>query len=128
MPESLFSGAKKLRFQNAGGDWSAATELIIKSDSESSPEQPSDDETSSGDILFAGEYENETINVYSMEHYDALRAKMIADERIDLQQQDMGENWNDIALDFIPRVRKPRNYATGARRFFVLAVRKFHID
>jgi len=129
MPESIFSGVQAARYQDAGGDWSLATVLDkVKADSESNPEQPGDDVLGTGDVLFAGENRQETLRIYNISEFDALRTKMLADGKIDLQIQDMEGNWNDVALNFIPRVRKPNNYATGNRRFFELEVNKFVIS
>lgn len=130
MPESIFSGVEKGRYRPAGeADWANAVEFEkIKADSESNPEMPGDDVLGNGDILFAGETKSETVRVYDMDKYPALRTLMIADGKIDFQIQDLGGNWNDVAMNFIPRVRKPNQYATGARRFFELMITKFVIE
>lgn len=130
MPESIFTGVEKARYRPAGeADWTNEVELLkVKADSESNPEQPSDDELGNGDVLFAGETKQETLRIYDMDKYAALRTLMIADDKIDLQIMDLEGNWNDVAFDFIPRVRKPNQYGTGARRFFELIVTKFVIE
>lgn len=126
MAESIFSGAKTFEYDDAGNAFAAAVELSpCKSDSESNPEMPEDDETTEGQQLFAGEYKNEVIRVYDISKYAALRTKMVNDERIDLRQTDLGDNTNIIAENFIPRVQKPNQYQPGQRRFFELMVRKF---
>lgn len=129
MPESIFSGALKFQYDAAGNAFAAPTDLYpCKSDSEDTPEQPSDDETTEGDQLFAGEYKTGVVRVYDLSKYPALRAKMIADEKIDLRKEDLGGNMNTIAENFIPKVMKPDNFAPGARRFFELRYRKFGIE
>lgn len=126
MPESIFSGAIKFQYDDAGNAFATAVDLYpCKSDSEDNPEQPTDDETTEGDQLFAGEFKNGVIRCYDMSKYDALRAKQVADEKIDLRKEDLGSNMNNIAMDFIPKVMKPDNFAPGQRRFFELRYRKF---
>ncbi len=129
MPESIFSGALKFQYDLAGNNYAAAIDLYpCKADSEDTPEQPGDDETTEGDTLFAGEYKNGVIRCYDMSKYDALRTLMKADTKIDLRKEDLGENFNPICEGFIPKVMKPDNFATGARRFFELRYRTFTTD
>jgi len=129
MPQSVFTGAQKFQYDTAGNNYAAATDLYpCKADSSSTINQPNNEKTTEGDILFAGETREEKINVYDLSAYDALRAKMLADERIDLRYVDIEGNTNDVALSFIPLVQKPNMYDPGKRRFFTLIVTKFLVS
>ena len=129
MAESIFSGALKFQYDDAGNSYGSPIDLYpCKSDSEDNPEQPSDDVTTEGDILFAGEFKDGVIRCYDMSKYAALRTIQKADGKIDLRKEDLGENFNPITEGFIPRVMKPDNFAPGQRRYFELRYRKFTID
>jgi hypothetical protein len=127
---SKFSGIAKLEIRTTGtADWSAPIVLddVMEEGSENPVEIPEDDKTGRGDALYAGERRPFTFSSVNLNHFSTLRGYMVADTRVDLRMTDIEGNTEEIATGWIPKVWKPKLFATGRRQKFYLKVTPFII-
>ena len=127
---SKFQGIQSVEWRPAGAaNWDAAVALnnVLEEGTENPVEIPEDDKTGRGDSLYAGERRPFTFSCPELDKYAALRAKMVADEAVDLRMTDVEGNKEVIVENWIPKVWKPKGFTTGRRNVFFLKVTPFII-
>ena len=128
---SKFQGIDSLEIREAGAaDWNspvAVLENVMEEGSENPIEIPEDDKTGRGDTLYAGERRPYTFSCADLDQYAPLRAKMVADEKVDIRMKDIEGNYETLAEGWIPKVWKPKGFTTGRRNVFYIKVTPFII-